>query len=416
MNLLDSLARRRQFRFVPLTFDVTFHGNGGMTDNGEQLVTLRIPAGTRWNNINKPSFSLTSLLRPQNGFTAVQGDDDTLIDSGYIVYQDIDVYASYTAVEFGVVTQDGEILSFLSWVDKYGNHYRAGDLYDPIYVEADKAHLIRFVYFKEGDIAKMVLLLPDKSLTGVYANANTIGMRGLDIQELSVQKNTNLPIIFAKQTYPLYPRNFFDPDTWNDNPPEIFYSIDQYVYPDKIKNNILQDYNGKETFYKLLQTVQGETDSGGTVGSPFLESIAGFSIPGLIAQGDFYLPSPSQFAIIKSNMNRFINIITQINLFLNTPSAVDVNSTPTIWFTDMYTNYYDFNIWTNFFKNNNTDWYFSSGLVEDTSCYNTYPAITIKEKTFNLVAITTDTFEPKALPGPFNYYSFFVIADAEHLF
>jgi hypothetical protein len=72
---------------------VTCHGGEGETADGKSAVGALVPPGVAWKDLPQPKF--IRLGAPQTGFTSVQGDGGTLIAPGFIVSDDMTVYALY---------------------------------------------------------------------------------------------------------------------------------------------------------------------------------------------------------------------------------------------------------------------------------------------------------------------------------
>lgn len=74
-------------------FFVTFRGNGGVTPDGKTVAGVLTPSATKWADVPKPVFSKSG--EPPTGFTAVPDDGSTQITPGYVVSDNMSVYAFY---------------------------------------------------------------------------------------------------------------------------------------------------------------------------------------------------------------------------------------------------------------------------------------------------------------------------------
>jgi uncharacterized repeat protein (TIGR02543 family) len=153
----NNIVLQAQWELAPVT--VTFNGNGGVLQSGQEQVT--VPYGTLWIDVAKPSYKRPQLASQQGGFTYIKDDDSTLVNDTDILTADITVYASFTVIEIGVITHDGEILSAQGWIEKYGVNlysiYDSGSGNLRVFFKNDddslKDHLVEYIYFKDGDFA-----------------------------------------------------------------------------------------------------------------------------------------------------------------------------------------------------------------------------------------------------------------------
>jgi hypothetical protein len=70
---------------------VTFHGNGGKTADGKEVIGVLTPEGIKWADTPKPEFMKAGVQ--QSGFAFIPGG--ALIASGHIVSDNTTVYALY---------------------------------------------------------------------------------------------------------------------------------------------------------------------------------------------------------------------------------------------------------------------------------------------------------------------------------
>ena len=133
---------------------VTFYGNGGMTAEGESVVELAVRRGSEWKDIAHPAFFQGGMAKEQNGFTMVQGDDNTAVAPDYVVDSDMTVYASYSLIEVGFITRRGEVMSAQGWINKYGlNCYEVDPEYpDSLRIkDSMRDNLICYFYCKASN-------------------------------------------------------------------------------------------------------------------------------------------------------------------------------------------------------------------------------------------------------------------------
>jgi hypothetical protein len=155
---MDVLQRRRQFFGKGIAY-VTFYGNGGVTATGDVTVVIPVARGAEWRYVAVPDFF--NGIKERSGFTVVRDDDNTLVESDYTVTSDMVVYASYTAIEVGVVTRAGKVYSATNWGNKFGRKGSPDALYRfdengeasgllGFLDDYDAGNLIEFVFFKAG--------------------------------------------------------------------------------------------------------------------------------------------------------------------------------------------------------------------------------------------------------------------------
>ena len=292
---------------------VTFYGNGGMTSGNEGVVSLPVKKGTLWRDVLKPEF-LVSGFKKQNGYTFVQGNDNTVVDSSYVVKSDVSVWASYTVVEFGIITQAGEIMTAYEWIEKYGKTDGTGcyevDIFgNPIATrEGMRDNLIRFCYFKLGDVAFAIdegyMLSPTGSNPGYLIEEGVLtisryqmGAGNIDL----TQYGFGLPVVNASAADPFYPGNnaYSFPFLWD--PPQV-------VIPG-IPQSAIDDIESREIDAKACCAKLYDLTHGTPNASPVLEECMQWSIPGLIPAGSYYIPSHQQAKIIFENRQRIIDNI-----------------------------------------------------------------------------------------------------------
>ena len=157
----------RRFGSVPY-ITVTFNGNGGVTAGNEAVVVVKVKKGSLWSGVAKPEFFQSGTVKRQNGFTLVAGDDNTAIDPAFRLLDDISAYASFTVIEIGVITFNGEVYSGQQWADKFAHRNSPDLLLNLEFIAKEYAsgfgnrnykegvdlnNLIEFIYFKTGEKA-----------------------------------------------------------------------------------------------------------------------------------------------------------------------------------------------------------------------------------------------------------------------
>jgi len=276
---------------------VTFDGNGGLTADGQPSVTIEVAAGTLWKDIQKPNFFQPGTAKLENGFTHVQGNDDTLIDSEFAVDVDIIVYASYTVVELGVITKNGEVLSVDRWIEKYGlNLFTYNELLNHYTMIPElKGNLIIAIYFKVSDtfcpaIFPMVyigenLISSTVSLPFGGSDIDISLYGGLSENAREVQNN-------AGQRLKIMPY-LHTPPNWTK--PGI---------PDESYNRIRSQQSGRDMTILCRDAFSGHTDTYGTVGSPACEFILGLESLPAIRKEDAYFASANELKILIDHIGK----------------------------------------------------------------------------------------------------------------
>jgi hypothetical protein len=263
---MNTLQRRRQFFGKGVAY-ITFHGAGGQTATGDVTVIIPVLKGTVWMHVVKPEFMIPGTAKQQNGFTSVQGDDNTLIESGYAVSGDMTVYASYTVIETGVITHKGEILSPQRWIDKYADSVGVIDQYGVHrIIDGMQENLIEFFYFKDDDRAY--------ALMSTYFDGKDLRL-GVSVDALW---QYNVDIIAAGANIPHYRRSPVSQPVTD----EIMSISDGVRITDEIYNAAIA--------------------SGG---SDCIEHIRSWQSAGsIIPQGGFYLMSPAEVVILCRNIQK----------------------------------------------------------------------------------------------------------------
>ena len=323
---MNVLQRRRQF-FGGGTVIITFHGNGGLTTGGLDVVELVVRVGTVWKDISAPSFFIASRPFAQNGFAKIQGDDNTVIEPDFVVTGDMIVYASFTVVEVGIITFAGEIMSAKGWIDKYGD-----DLYELSTVnpypqsytslkikDGQEENLVSYIYYKiTPDIAFAVpftqyidgkrlgvqLLGQNAQISGDAA----LGGYGIDITD-SVPLNVNMRYLYYDLGESVENRRYpgmHIPEHWDDmlnTPP----GIPQYMA------DLINNFNdGYGVTVARREALRGVTDTQGVVGSPFLESLLRIPATDIIDPALLYMASPYESIEMLKNHAKIAEIINEL--------------------------------------------------------------------------------------------------------
>ena len=316
-------------RFGNSVVTVTFYGNGGMTAGSEDTVVMKVKKGTRWMDVVKPEFFIPPSIKQQNGYTFIQGDDSTGVDSSFVVLADMVVWASYTLVEIGVVTYAGEVMKTQEWIEKYGtqtspdfNYYKN---YNNYWFVRDFNNLILGCFFKSGDSA---FILPAcyefgdsmfgfiRRNSGIFSTNSTIDNFGGSDIDMSVHGFDHIDCTKISGT------SIF-PYLWN--PPQFT----EPGVPQSIINGLrLRDIDAKAYWSKLYELTRNHTDANGISGSPLLEYVRTWEIPSFASPGDFYIPSWRECSIIFDNEERMFRSVGDLltNWQLNFPSGSWNNS------------------------------------------------------------------------------------------
>lgn len=320
---MNVFQRRRQFFGGKKMVTITFHGNGGETVTGDVTVVMQVPVGIMWKDVLKPEFLQSATAKQQNGFTTIQGNDNSLIEPDYVVTSDMTVYASYTAIEIGIFTFDGEIMSAEKWIEKYDKnmYYYDTSGVNPTWKfnENYRDKLVYGVYFKASESKSFGLVAQYKDSYGKYHGGvdmqNKIGGSNLDLSQFGVTS------VNARQmSSPTNPPYKF-PGLFT---PEDFDNTQNLGIPQSVINEILLFDNGKQDTDLFYQNVQGYTDNMGIVGSPYLEIIKNWSAGTTIPLGSFYIPSLFDLNLIAKNRQKVLDVIDLLNTSFSITGGVDV--------------------------------------------------------------------------------------------
>ena len=281
---------------------VTFHGNGGLTSSSEASVEMQVKKGSEWRDVSKPEFFQLNTAKRQNGFVLVQGDDNTFIDGTYVVNTDMNVWASYTVVELGVITYAGEVMSVSEWINKYGeNCYKTGVYGSPEIIEEMREHLIEIMYFKHSD-TEAFGLMAGRIVNGRYEG----GLRRHNLRiggyDLDISQYGGSSIDGRSMQYPqVAPLKF--PGLFN---PMDFDNTQNFGIPTSAIAEIMSVRSGKADTNVLYNNI---LDSLIDPNCPYLDNIMAWSAGSTIPAGSFYLPSPYQMSIISQNRLRIVEQI-----------------------------------------------------------------------------------------------------------
>ncbi len=292
------LNRRRQFFGIGMV-TITYHGFGGETAAGDVVVTETVPKGSLWLHIPKPEFVISGSAKKQSGYTLLEGDDTTLIPSDYVVTSDMQVFASYTAIEVGIITKNGEIMSVEGWISKYGMtlfvYNEPAD--DYIIIPELKDNLIIGIYFKVSDDFCPCIIPQTRvgnQLIGVSIGSS-LPLGGSDI-DLSLygglSENAREVQDGAGRHLKIMPYLHTPPDWSTQGIPEESF--------DRIRNQ----ESGKSLTVLHRDACIGHTDTFGTVGSPGCEFVLNLSWLPAIRKGDVYFASANELRIISNNIGK----------------------------------------------------------------------------------------------------------------
>ncbi|MDR2147708.1 MAG: hypothetical protein LBE91_14740 [Tannerella sp.] len=324
---MNVLLRRRQFLGIKMV-TVTFNGNGGVLQSGDEQV--KVPQGTLWKNVPKPVYSIGGGATKQGGFTLVQNDDNTVIADTDAVVSDMTVFASFTVVEIGVITHLGEILSAQGWIDKYGDSmFTWTGSYWIQNSAVSRDNLIEFIYFKLSD-TKAFALMSDANILYFRDQAGkggNIGPGGTDWwQYMNSYNGFDAPRF--DDTAPVNGDGTVIPATefahpLSYDPPYPFTENTKPLNTAKLE--CLRNYDeGKKWFDTMRGALAGVTGANNTTGTPVLDAIASFTNGMQIMPGDFRLASPYELSIICSDSSK-----QKVRNLLNTLTDwKSVNATP----------------------------------------------------------------------------------------
>lgn len=281
---MDTLQRRRQFFGKGVAY-ITFHGAGGQTATGDVTVIIPVLKGTVWMHVIKPEFMIPATAKSQSGFVFIQGEDDTAVDSDFVVNQDMEVFASYTVVESGIITFNGEVMSANGWIKKYGyggtdsayegndaaylNHNRRGDL-------------IAFLYGKFGNKA---YAFPCEWSASGYT-AMTWGGRRMSG---GLQNTTGWP------SYPLTGKHV-----------ELKYSYGGWWESDNY-DEVDNWFDGKVFTAEIYAKLNNVNDDNGITGSPLIdECVYQLSAGDTFPAGSFFIASVAEVRMLFDNLQKSI--------------------------------------------------------------------------------------------------------------
>jgi hypothetical protein len=287
---------------------ITFYGNGGLTASNEDIITETVPAGTVWGSITKPTFLQSAIAKQQGGFTLVQDDDDTFVDQDFVVTSNLAVYASYTVVEFGVITYAGEIMGVNKWISKYGvnlyDFYPNDSPYPTLRLkEGARDNLIAFIYAKMSQDKAFAMTLSyheDSALSGV-GGAN-LGGGGVDV-------SANFPFVVNETTFsgggiPVSERIY----PFMHDPPD--YSTPGV--PDDYMNRVNNYDNGLADTITRIQALEGIWDNYDTKGSPSAKDNYNRELPPIFGGRRLYITSPYEAHIIAQNKDKILSTVNAL--------------------------------------------------------------------------------------------------------
>lgn len=316
------LQRRRQF-FGQGTVQVTFHGNGGQTAASDVVVVMMVKKGTIWSNIAKPYFLQSGTAKQQNGFTFIQGDDNTVVSSDFVVNTDVTVFASYTVIEIGFITHNGEILSAGRWVEKYGHNIfePAQNSYGIQLIESHRGDLIEFMYFKISHDRAYAISTNYTDINGVergslynfdsYTTTDTTwGGAGLNMKAVMEGVGYTPFLVDSRAHYQSYANPFLV------EPP----NFSNQTVPPVLIDKIMNWDDAKATCVAWRESLEGITDTQGHVGSPFFNKLYNMESGNIIGKGSFYVPSIPEINILLQKKNEILQQIAVLDAFRVTDS------------------------------------------------------------------------------------------------
>jgi hypothetical protein len=296
------MVLRRRLLGIAKTVKITFYGNGRSTPSGEDVVVVMATVGATWESISKPKFLLAA-ARQQGGFTIVQNDDDTAIESDCVITNDMIVYASYTVIEVGVITHAGEVLSVAKWISKYGlNCYESqgsGMNFRWILKESMRGNLVEFIYFKANDEKAFALASEYMHTDGNLQTSSwddhfceiSLNLRpiwsGVDARFVNYVYDSENHADYSEMIFPFM-----------HNPPDYT----SKGMPQEAIDYLFGLMDGKaycEAFYNA-------TVEAGSV-SPVLKKIREWNVGELVPEGSFYVASPGEMYMIAVNRQKFLD-------------------------------------------------------------------------------------------------------------
>ncbi|MDR2917841.1 MAG: hypothetical protein LBV72_00540 [Tannerella sp.] len=348
----------RRYGGIPPIATIIFHGNGGLTSNGEALISLQVPKGIVWKDVIKPEFILIGSAKQQNGFTEVRGDDGTLVVSDYMVTNNMEVYASYTVIEIGVITYAGEVISVSRWIEKYGkiNDGASGIYHTEIRdsvnwlvpIEEQRKNLVRYMYWKEsndlvygystGYIDRAGRNIGNSLLdSGGTSNIYNLGgsnkdMAGTDIYNYDISSITQNGGIF-------YPNMFIPPyaPPYNQYPGALNGIKDEFLVRMFVDDSAI---SGKQLTDEYYNNLVGYIDRNGVTGSPYIDYIRSWELPNIITE-TFFIPTLAEARKFRSHLDRIVDEI--VDPLLNWADTFSFGYTiENVIYDDTYNNIYSY--------------------------------------------------------------------------
>ena len=302
----------------PPVATITFDGNGGTLLSGDE--TVKVPLGTLWKDVPKPVYSFGGAATKQGGFTYIQNDDNTVIDGADAVQMDMTVYASFTVIEIGVITHNGEIMSAQGWIDKYGDPmFIWTGLYWSITDGEARNNLIEWVYFK---------LSSDKAI----AYPSRANLRWL----MNIQALNDLNYAPSGVDWWQYMNNYngFDAPRFDDGAPVwgdgtvipsyLLAHPLSYDPPYPLSDNTkplnlqkladLRAYDDGKNWFNTMRSALAGVPGKYSPGTPFLDKIAAMTNGNQIRPGDMRIASPYELSIIcsDSSKQKMISLLTTL--------------------------------------------------------------------------------------------------------
>ena len=298
---------------------VTFYGNGGVTDNGKSTVTIKVTEGTLWGEIAKPEFHVVGKAKEHTGFTFGQEDDNTLVAPDFIIDCDLKVYASYSVLEIGFITRNGEILSADKWLSKYG-----ATIFEPIVsgasfpvqlIDSHRGDLIEFMFFKTSDDKAYAFSAEFVDENGFnrgmdWTSLKSWGGNGLDMK--SLMEGVGYSPFLVDSRY--YDSKSTKICPFLVDPP----NFSNQIVPQYLIDSIMEFDDTKNLCRAFRDSLQGIMDINGNFGSPLFDALYKMECGTIIPKGSFYISSIPQTKMIFECAAKIIPEITKLEEFCNT--------------------------------------------------------------------------------------------------
>ncbi|MDR1116207.1 MAG: hypothetical protein LBL33_08715 [Tannerella sp.] len=318
---------RRRLPGIRKMIKITFRGNGGVTSEGKDTVTETVFAGTTWKNVLKPDFLLSAVTKQQNGFTSVQGDDDTLIGPDYVITGDMTVYASYTVVETGIITHAGEVMSVQRWIDKYGKVTdeaptgcfviqgpdQSGTGYKIDVPAERRQNLVRYFYIKTSNDKAFAYSVGFKNEDNAYIGAGDDSMPyGLGGDGL-LDEFLGVPGFYIPESTEIRDLYNYSNIRWGVYPemfrPSLSYPVDYDSAPkefpsDGFSRMFLEENGDGEAMTEIYRNIV--VNAGGS--SPAIDFIRTWPLPPSVTR-KFYVPTIYDMRIYEDNIQKIYDHI-----------------------------------------------------------------------------------------------------------